>query len=390
MYDKAMECNSDNALALAFKAYVIDSQGLKMEAKNLRDLALKCTTKDADNLRGKGLALSALGDKAGATKCYDEALAINPEDALYHCSKGKALFNLGREAEALECFNKAAVIAESGNLGSNLSEGNKNYINKVLNEDRTSLIKKLTEFASIKVETLEVTSENEGFISEKLKLKKQGSISKSKRLKLLQKELISEAVDALDSKNNITAAQFAEIFRQLEEGKKEKLAYNEEIRLLRAELEAVKTTVVSKADKSEVYNLETKVSHAIKINETEETKAKQMQEINAHINLVDYYDGFVFTFSQSYTTSQAILSGKLSLDTGNIGVTLASQALSLIPFCGSVVGAGVQAVGDFIISARFTKSASKFAKLASNHTELDKIVEKVAREVVLHIEKNLF
>ena len=138
--------------------------------------------------------------------------------------------------------------------------------------------------------------------------------------------------------------------------------------------------MVSKADRTEV-------SHAIKTNENEETKTKQMVEINSNIKLVDYYDGFVFTFSQSYTTSQAILSGKLSLNTGNLGVTLASQALSLIPFCGSVVGAGAQAVGDFVISARFTKNASKFAKLASNHTELDKIVEKVAREVVLHPEK---
>ena len=111
-----------------------------------------------------------------------------------------------------------------------MSEGNKEYINKVLNEERTSLIKKLSECASIQVETLEITAENEASISKVLNQKKQGSISKSKGLKLLQKELINEAVDALDSKNNTTAEQFAEIFRQLEVAKKDKLAYNEEVR----------------------------------------------------------------------------------------------------------------------------------------------------------------
>jgi tetratricopeptide (TPR) repeat protein len=254
-FDEALRINPEYAMAYHGKGNALYSLGDKAGAIKCYDEALRINPELAQAYNNKGVTLDDLGDKAGAIKCYDEALRINPENALVYCNRGKVLFDLGQEAEALESFNKAASIAETGNLGSNLSEGNKAHINQMLNEDRAKLIKKLTEFASIQVETVEITPENEVFISEKLKLARHGSISKAKGLKLLQKALISESVDAIDSKNNTNAAQFAEIFRHLEEAKKEKLAYNEEVRLLRAELEAIKA---SKADRTEV-------SHAIKM-----------------------------------------------------------------------------------------------------------------------------
>ena len=158
--------------------------------------------KNAIAYNNKGIYQASLHQNLEAIESYNKAIELDSQNALFFCGKGKTLFDLGREAEALECFNQAAFLASSGNLGSNLSEGNKTYIKTVLTEDRANLIKKLSEFASIQVETLEITAENEESISKALTFKKQGSISKSKGLKLLQKELISEAVDALDSKNN--------------------------------------------------------------------------------------------------------------------------------------------------------------------------------------------
>ena len=96
-------------------------------------------TLSAQDWLDKGNTLFAK-QKLQAIAAYDRAIQLKPDDALYHCSKGKVLQMLGNEQLALEFYNKAYEISKTASLGSNLSQGNIQYIKNTLSKDRESLL----------------------------------------------------------------------------------------------------------------------------------------------------------------------------------------------------------------------------------------------------------
>ncbi len=154
-FDKAIYLNPNLAQAYYNKGSALYHLNKMSEAIICFDKAIYLNPNYVTAYNGKGTTLAELDKKEDAIKCFDKAISLNPDDALYYCNKGKALNYLGKEAEALACFNKAYNISKTGNLGSNLSQGNINYINNILSKDRENLLKKITELQKV---TTEVSS----------------------------------------------------------------------------------------------------------------------------------------------------------------------------------------------------------------------------------------
>jgi tetratricopeptide (TPR) repeat protein len=194
-YNKAIEIDPNYATIYYNKGAALSALGDNKGAIECYNKAIVLNPNYANAYRGKGNALSALDNNKGAIECFNKAIVINPNDsaaynskgtalyelskvggevglartfealaaydqaiklapqeAIYYCNRGIALNSLGREQEALENLNKAYSIAKSGNLGSNLSQGNIAHINQVLSEDREVLLKKITELQKTTIE----------------------------------------------------------------------------------------------------------------------------------------------------------------------------------------------------------------------------------------------
>jgi tetratricopeptide (TPR) repeat protein len=203
LYDKAISLNPNYALYYCSKGVALAALGKNEDAIEFYNKAIELNPNDANAYYNKGLALSALGKNEDAIKLYDKAISLNPNYALYYCSKGKALNDLAKEHEALACFNKAYEISKSGNLGNNLSQGNINYINETLSQDREELLKKLTELQKITTQTEQaVKTLNQNNPTVKKAVEQLKSLTKQKN------ELTNKAIDSLDptkaSKDTLT------------------------------------------------------------------------------------------------------------------------------------------------------------------------------------------
>ncbi|MDG1437122.1 MAG: tetratricopeptide repeat protein [Rickettsiaceae bacterium] len=157
-------------------------------------------TLSAQDWLDKGNTLFAK-QKLQAIAAYDRAIQLKPDDALYHCSKGKVLQMLGNEQLALEFYNKAYEISKTASLGSNLSQGNIQYIKNTLSKDRESLL--------LKIKTLQETSIETQAIIDTLDANNPVVQKAARRFTLLKQEkakVINEAIDSFDEKKVKTTA----------------------------------------------------------------------------------------------------------------------------------------------------------------------------------------
>lgn len=91
----------------------------------------------------KGIVLRDLNKFPEAIDACDKAILLEPEYPLTYCNKGKLLETMGDYQGALECFNKAYQTYKRGNCRTSLSSDNIEYINKILSEDRNTMISKI-------------------------------------------------------------------------------------------------------------------------------------------------------------------------------------------------------------------------------------------------------
>jgi tetratricopeptide (TPR) repeat protein len=293
------------------------------EALEAANKAISLSSSCSAAYASKGYILLALERPAEALEAFNQAIHYDPKYALAFCGKGTTLVKLGRDREALDAYNQSHKLTSTDNVSGNMTSATRSIASDALSKSRTELLKKLEDF------TNRFGGSNRNNNGAAASADQQGGGNEFS-------EIISMVGDAMNpDKKNTSTQQIEGIILRMQQY---------EARFSKIEKDHVHLQQ-SKADRSEV-------SHAIATNATLVSKTVQMTEIQGNEKLLDYYDAFVSTFSASYTTSQAVLSGKLSLDTGDMKVTLAASGLSLIPFCGSILGDGLTAVSGFLTSAK--------------------------------------
>eukprot|EP00612_Vaucheria_litorea_P003953 CAMPEP_0171460592 /NCGR_PEP_ID=MMETSP0945-20130129/5395_1 /TAXON_ID=109269 /ORGANISM="Vaucheria litorea, Strain CCMP2940" /LENGTH=728 /DNA_ID=CAMNT_0011986803 /DNA_START=38 /DNA_END=2224 /DNA_ORIENTATION=- len=129
-----------------------------------------------------------------------------------------------------------------------------------------------------------------------------------------------------------------------------------------------------KSDQSEVESFSKKVSEL-------KRQGKLLDEIENNPELNAYYEAFIRTFSSSYIVSVSILQGIFSLELQNSTSTVSLLA-SLIPIIGSQISTGVDYIGTFISDSQTEARAQYIAKLSPNTTNLDKLSQMIAIEII--------
>eukprot|EP00331_Platyophrya_macrostoma_P024092 CAMPEP_0176449930 /NCGR_PEP_ID=MMETSP0127-20121128/26814_1 /TAXON_ID=938130 /ORGANISM="Platyophrya macrostoma, Strain WH" /LENGTH=547 /DNA_ID=CAMNT_0017837449 /DNA_START=14 /DNA_END=1657 /DNA_ORIENTATION=- len=107
-----------------------------------------------------------------------------------------------------------------------------------------------------------------------------------------------------------------------------------------------------------------------------------LKELQKQPNLKQFYDGFLYTLCQSYTTSVVVDSGTFVIDTGSTVVTVTKTLVSMIPFCGSQISEAIGVVADFVKTAKVTKAAANVAKFATEQDEFKNIVQDAVIEIM--------
>ena len=103
----------------------------------------------------------------------------------------------------------------------------------------------------------------------------------------------------------------------------------------------------------------------------------------------EYYDGFLFTMSESYANSVIVHKGTFSIDTGSTKVEIAKQLLTLIPFAGSSIATGVEQASNFIKTAQVKASANNVCKFSSTGGDFDDLVQEAALQFAIENKKAL-
>ena len=128
-------------------------------------------------------------------------------------------------------------------------------------------------------------------------------------------------------------------------------------------------------------NDENKDEHEEELNKLIITK-KNLSKIQENQILYEYYDGFLRTFVQVYAVSVIIKSGQLSLDTSNIGITLSTKLVSLIPLIGEHISSGANALWDFMKSMEMVNKATNVVKFSTTSEQFDELVQDVLISII--------
>jgi tetratricopeptide (TPR) repeat protein len=105
--------------------------------------------------------------------------------------------------------------------------------------------------------------------------------------------------------------------------------------------------------------------------------------------LYEYYDGFLFSLSQSYDTSKLVLSNMFVLELDSTGVKVVSKLVSLIPLIGDKASSGIEVVAKFIKKSKITKSANNVCKFATTSYDFESVMQDIVCEFIRKEHKNI-
>lgn len=109
----------------------------------------------------------------------------------------------------------------------------------------------------------------------------------------------------------------------------------------------------------------------------------KLKDIQRDMQLYGYYDGFIFTLSQAYTTAQVVSSGQVVIDNSpNALITLGIRAASYIPFIGNLISEPLNSIAQFIRGSKMIKESNNVCTLASNQAIFDEIFQDAIIEVI--------
>jgi tetratricopeptide (TPR) repeat protein len=109
-YDRLLERNPEDEVALANKGHAFFHLGRFSEALACIDKALEIDQQDAVAWGVRALILSELGKLDDAIKSHDKAIELDPKEWVFWYNKGVTLSTSGMNEEAIECYNKALEI----------------------------------------------------------------------------------------------------------------------------------------------------------------------------------------------------------------------------------------------------------------------------------------
>lgn len=113
------------------------------------------------------------------------------------------------------------------------------------------------------------------------------------------------------------------------------------------------------------------------------TTAANLQEIYENLTLFQYYDGSMKTISGCYTTSVVVKSGQVQLDTSNLGVTIGTKLVGLIPLLGSYLSDAATTIWDLTQSTKLKNAAVNVTKMASSGSEFDALIQEVLAAAIV-------
>lgn len=112
-----------------------------------------------------------------------------------------------------------------------------------------------------------------------------------------------------------------------------------------------------------------------------ETKRKLALIENNNI-LYEYYDGFMRTFVQVYAVSIIIKSGQLSLSTDNIGVTISTKLISLLPLIGEPLSSTSKMIWDYMKSIDMINKAVNVVKFSTTSEQFNELVQEAIIDII--------
>ena len=316
--------------------------------------ALRCYKEAKGHIPGVGDIYKPIGDCLRKKGKFEEALAIyeeglevfadNPpsdpkKKAALLSSKGLLFLNMGKKKEAVDAFDEAAKIAKTNPLywchkGQALhalyenptNEQEQSYLACFTKAQELAATQKIPEGKIVDQNGL--TQENLNFINKTLS-KFLDTLTKLKEIDVQNDEFMKVIED-----HHISLA-----------------------------IEGIQTQTEVPSDKI----------IAVKLN---------LKELKQSPNLALFYDGFMYTMSQSYLTATLIERGAFTLDTGDLLTTGASKLISMIPLIGNQISTAFDTAKTFIKTALLTKSATNVAIYATEQGQFNQFVLDAAVEIM--------
>jgi tetratricopeptide (TPR) repeat protein len=109
-YDRILERNQEDEVALANKGHAFFHLGRFSEALACIDKALEIDQQDAVAWSVRALILSELGKLDDAIESHDKALKLDPKEWVFWYNKGVTLYSSSMNEEAIECYDKAIEL----------------------------------------------------------------------------------------------------------------------------------------------------------------------------------------------------------------------------------------------------------------------------------------
>jgi tetratricopeptide (TPR) repeat protein len=127
---------------------------------------------------------------------------------------------------------------------------------------------------------------------------------------------------------------------------------------------------------------------AADLQQVQDVKEK-VRIIKKNNNLRYYYDGFLFTLTQSYSTSVVLTSGQVSKDTGNSSVSGASTLASYVPLIGSYISNVINTAWDVYKDAVMEKAANNVTSFATTQGDFEALGQDAICGVILEKQSEL-
>lgn len=120
---------------------------------------------------------------------------------------------------------------------------------------------------------------------------------------------------------------------------------------------------------------------------SEQQIRKDMEEISKTPQLYQYLKAFKSTFENTYIAARAVSSGTVATDVGGVSQDIVVGLIGLIPFVGDAASSVVDNIANLVQDSAIKRNAVKFLTIALDLNKFNDMIDCIAREIILHINK---
>lgn len=346
-FDQALIYNNKNSDAITNKANILYNLDRFEEALPWYNRCIENNTDHVQSYINKSRTLINLNRYHEAIKTLTIAIEKDPNSIEAYYRRGFVyLFDLNNEKEAVKDLQTARYLYEN-NMDKNLDQKTKELLIKNL-----KLIIDLEKQSNIFNDFL--TNEN---------IKKNPKLAQVKtKFDALQtqKKQMFENMKQENFINDEKSEAFMFLYQKYEELNSEITQIKSDVNKINVDLSNIK------------LDLNNKLNDYKAILETE-LEAMELVKIDKQ-KIWEYFLGFMSTFSNIYTTSVIIDSGKIALDTSDIKISIFSSLCSLAPFAGKFLADGIRCIGDFVKKKSFIEKVRKIKSLFTDPSDVTQTV----------------